>query len=65
MLPAPRRVYVTACLLLLAPILLMSACNGGTAVGSGSGTPAGNYQLIITGAAGTMSRSVPVTLQVK
>jgi hypothetical protein len=65
MLPAPRRVYVTACLLLLAPILLMSACNGGTAVSSGSGTPAGNYQLIITGAAGTMSRSVPVTLQVK
>jgi len=65
MLPAPRRVYLTACLLLLAPILLMSACNGGTAVNSGSGTPAGNYQLIITGAAGTMSRSVPVPLQVK
>jgi hypothetical protein len=66
LLPAPRRAYVTACLLLLlAPILLMSACNGGTAVNSGSGTPAGNYQLIITGAAGAMSRSVPLTLQVK
>jgi hypothetical protein len=51
--------------MLLIPILLMSACNGGTAVGSGSGTPAGSYQLIVTGAAGTMSHSVPVNLQVK
>jgi hypothetical protein len=65
MLPAPRRVYVTASFILLIPILLMSACNGGTAVGSGSGTPAGSYQLIVTGAAGTMSHSVPVNLQVK
>jgi hypothetical protein len=65
MLPAPRRVYVTASFMLLIPILLMSACNGGTAVGSGSGTPAGGYQLIVTGAAGTMSHSVPVNLQVK
>jgi hypothetical protein len=65
MLPAPRRVYVTASFMLLIPILLMSACNGGTAVGSGSGTPAGSYQLIVTGAASTMSHSVPVNLQVK
>jgi hypothetical protein len=65
MLPAPRRVYVTASFMLLIPILLMSACNGGTAAGSGSGTPAGSYQLIVTGAAGTMSHSVPVNLQVK
>jgi hypothetical protein len=65
MLPAPRRVYVTACFMLLIPILLMSACNGGTAAGSGSGTPAGSYQLVVTGAAGTMSHSVPVNLQVK
>jgi hypothetical protein len=65
MLPTPRRVYVIASFVLLIPILLMSACNGGTAVSSGSGTPAGSYQLIVTGAAGTMSHSVPVNLQVK
>jgi hypothetical protein len=65
MLPAPRRVYVTACFMLLVPIVLMSACNGGKAVGSGSGTAAGTYQLIVTGAAGTTSHSVPVNLQVK
>ena len=64
MVPARRRALVTACLL-LAPVLLMSACNGGTAVQSGGGTPAGSYQLIITGSAGTMSHSIPVNLQVK
>jgi hypothetical protein len=65
--PSRRRSFVTACVLLLAPILFMSACNGGTSVssGSGSGTPAGNFQLVITGAAGTMSHSIPVNLQVK
>ncbi|HVH50431.1 MAG TPA: SBBP repeat-containing protein [Candidatus Bathyarchaeia archaeon] len=65
LLPAPRRAYAAVCLLLLAPMLLMAACNGGTATGSGSGTPAGSYQLIITGSAGTMSHSIPVTLQVQ
>jgi len=65
LLPAPRRVFASACLLLLLPLLLMSACNGGTGANSGSGTPAGNYQLIITGASGTTSHSVPVNLQVK
>jgi Beta-propeller repeat/Cep192 domain 4 len=65
MLPAPRRGYATACLMLLAPVVLMSACNGGKAVSSGSGTPAGTYQLIVTGTAGTNSHSVPVSLQVK
>ena len=65
MLPAPRRAYVTACFMLLVPIVLMSACNGGKAVGSGSGTAAGTYQLIVTGTAGTKSHSVPVSLQVK
>jgi hypothetical protein len=65
LLPAPRRAFASACLLLLLPLLLMSACNGGTGANSGSGTPAGNYQLIITGASGTTSHSVPVNLQVK
>ncbi|HEX4537253.1 MAG TPA: SBBP repeat-containing protein, partial [Candidatus Acidoferrum sp.] len=65
MLPAPRRAYVTACLLMLVPIVLMSACNGGKVLGSGSGTAAGTYQLMVTGTAGTTSHSVPVSLQVK
>jgi len=65
LIPARRRAFATACLLLLTPILLMSACNGGTAVNSGSGTPAGTYQLVVTGSAGTMAHSVPVSLQVQ
>jgi hypothetical protein len=65
LLPAPRRSFASACLLLLLPLLLMSACNGGTGAGSGSGTPAGNYQLVITATSGATSHSVPVNLQVK
>jgi hypothetical protein len=66
LLPAPRRAFASACLLLLFPLLLMSACNGGTGMNSsGSGTPSGNYQLMITGSSGTTSHSVPVNLQVK
>jgi len=65
LVPARRRAFATICLLLLAPVLLMSACNGGTPVNSGSGTPAGTYQLVVTGSAGTMAHSVPVNLQVK
>src|SRR5262249_16848083 len=57
-LPAPRRALVSACLILLLPLLLMSACNGGTGVNSaGGGTPAGNYQLMITGSSGATSHS--------
>jgi len=63
--PARRHAFVTSCLLLLVPVLVMSACNGGTAVQSGSGTPAGSFQLVITGSAGTMSHSIPVNLLVK
>jgi hypothetical protein len=67
LLPAPRRTFASACLLLLLPLLLMSACNGGTGAGggSGSGTPAGNYQLVITASSGATSHSIPVNLQVK
>jgi Beta-propeller repeat/Abnormal spindle-like microcephaly-assoc'd, ASPM-SPD-2-Hydin len=65
LMPARRRGLVTACLLMLTPVLLMSACNGGTAVNSGSGTPAGSYQIVVTGSAGTTAHSVPVNLQVK
>jgi hypothetical protein len=65
LMPARRRTFATVCLLLLTPVLLMSACNGGTAVNSGSGTPAGTYQLVVTGSVGTMAHSVPVNLQVK
>jgi Beta-propeller repeat/Cep192 domain 4 len=65
LVPARRRAFATVCLLFLAPVLLMSACNGGTAVNSGSGTPAGTYQLVVTASVGTMAHSVPVNLQVK
>jgi hypothetical protein len=65
LLPVPRRAFASACLILLLPLLLMSACNGGTGVNSGSGTPAGNYQLMITGSSGATSHSVSVNLQVK
>jgi hypothetical protein len=65
LMPARLRDFATVCLLVLTPILLMSACNGGTALNSGSGTPAGTYQLVVTGAAGTRAHSVPVNLQVR
>jgi hypothetical protein len=65
-LPQSRRRYATVSLLLAAPVLLLVACNGGSATGSGSGgTPAGSYQVVITGSAGATSHSVPVNLTVK
>jgi hypothetical protein len=46
--------------------MLIGACNGGTATGSsGSGTPAGTYQIVITGTSGTVSHATNFSLQVK
>jgi len=65
LLPAPRRAFATVCLVFLLPLLLMSACNGGTGANSGSGTPAGSYQLVITGSSRVTSHSISVNVQVK
>jgi hypothetical protein len=46
-------------------ILLSVACNGGGQAGSPNGTPAGTYQIGITGTSGTLSHTANVTLQVK
>jgi hypothetical protein len=46
-------------------ILLSVACNGGGQASSPNGTPAGTYQIGITGTSGTLSHTATVTLQVK
>ena len=56
----------TATLLFAAGLLMLSVgCGGGTQVGAPSGTPAGNYQVTITGTSGTATQSTTVNLQVK
>ena len=65
LLRQPRRRLVTVGLLLVAPILLLVACNGGSSASVSSGTPAGTYQVVITGAVGSTSHSAPVTLIIK
>jgi hypothetical protein len=45
-------------------IMLSAACNGGTQVGSVPGTPAGNYQITITGTAPGATHETVVNLQV-
>ena len=56
----------TATLLFAAGLLMLSVgCGGGTQVGAPSGTPAGNYQVTITGTSGSATQSTTVNLQVK
>jgi uncharacterized membrane protein len=45
-------------------MLLVIAC-GGNQAGVPSGTPAGDYQVTITGNAGALQHTATVTLQVK
>jgi len=47
-------------------ILLVSvACSGGSSSGVPVGTPAGNYQITVTGTSGSVTNSTSLTLQVK
>jgi hypothetical protein len=45
-------------------IVFTVACNGGTAKGTPPGTPAGNYQIVVTGTSGSASQSTTLNLQV-
>jgi hypothetical protein len=50
--------------LVVVMICVSASCNGGGHAGAPSGTPAGTYQIGITGTAGVISHTAPVTLQV-
>lgn len=59
-----KRFAVPALGLAMAMMLLVIAC-GGNQAGVPSGTPAGDYQVTITGNAGALQHTATVTLQVK
>jgi hypothetical protein len=59
-----RRAMVT--LMFAVGLLMLSVgCGGGTQVGAPSGTPAGNYQVTVTGTSGSATQSTTVNLQVQ
>lgn len=61
-----RRRPITAAFGFAVLLLLVSAAcgTGGSAPGVPAGTPAGTYQVTVTGTSGSMRSSIPVTLQV-
>jgi hypothetical protein len=65
---ARRRGLLLRLALVMGLVLLWVACgNGGSQVNVGDGTPAGSYQLTLSGTAGTpaISHSTTVTLSVQ
>ncbi len=63
---AVRRRPITAAFGFAVVLLLASAaCSSGGASGVPAGTPAGTYQVMVTGISGSVTNSAPVTVQVK
>jgi hypothetical protein len=50
--------------LCVATVVLITACNGGSAAGTPAGTPAGAYQITITGTSGQITHTATINLQV-
>jgi ABC-type phosphate transport system substrate-binding protein len=59
-----RQKKAIATAVLLAALLLLSACAGGTGVAP-SGTPPGTYQITVKGASGALQHSLLLTLTVQ
>jgi Beta-propeller repeat/Abnormal spindle-like microcephaly-assoc'd, ASPM-SPD-2-Hydin len=60
-----RHLRATFALAFVASVIVLTvACNGGTAKGNPPGTPAGNYQIVVTGTSGSASQSTTLNLQV-
>jgi len=64
---ARRRGILLRLALVMGLVLLWAACGGGTQTNVGNGTPAGNYQLTLSGTAGSpaIAHSTTVTLSVQ
>ncbi len=63
---AVRRRPITAAFGFAVVLLLASvACSSGGASGVPAGTPAGTYQVMVTGISGSVTNSAPITVQVK
>jgi hypothetical protein len=60
-----RHLRATFALAFVASVIVFTmACNGGSANGNPPGTPAGNYQIVVTGTSGSASQSTTLNLQV-
>jgi putative copper export protein len=65
-LAALRRRPMTAAFGFAVVLLLASvACSGGSTASVPAGTPAGTYQITVTGTSGSITNSQTLTLQVK
>ena len=50
--------------LCVATVVLITACNGGSAAGTPAGTPAGAYQITVIGTSGQITHTATINLQV-